>query len=215
MDFNIDLVSQFLAVLVGIAIGLLGREIVTDINLQFLWGKRNIRNYYFGAPLVLSFIAMFALIEYWRVTSTVIPTNKSTQAWLLYIDLLFFLIAFISLRGYGNSISSYIKKITSQEEFTDAMKKEHSNELFRYTCFLGVFLFIGLVRYKLLTCVISKNDTSFEGVREQMLAHTMGIFLCIIACLFFWRDKIKYGFSCSVLGLVVVVVYFVFNNVIK
>ncbi len=215
MESSNDLISQFLAVLVGIAIGLLTRDIFTDNNIRFLWKKKNIINYHFNSPLILSFIAVFTLIEYWRVTNTAIPTTKGyTQNWFLYIDLLFFLIAFISLRGFGNSITTYINKTNSHKPI-DEVNSGHSNDLFRYTCFLGVFLFIGLVRY-LLTC--TSADVPLEkmvDVVEQIVAHAVGIFLCIIACLFFRIDKIKFGFYCSATGLVVVFVYFVLNNIIK
>ncbi len=208
---SINLVSQFLAVLLGIAVGIFGREIVTSKNLRFPSEIISSQNYHYGASFILSFIAVFALIEYWRVTNTaIVISDESIQAWILYIDLSLFLTAFISLRGYGSSISTYVLE---SQNFKDEEKGGFSKALGRSTSFLGVFLFIGLVRYG-LTLYFVKN-INYVAVQKQIYAHIAGVILCMIACLFFRKDKLKAGFVCSAFGLVVVVVYFVNNNIIK
>ncbi len=206
---DINLVSQFLAVLLGIAIGILVQDIITQKDLKFSWEriKDDFKSHI--TPFILSFIAIFALIEYWRVTnSTEVITNEAKQAWILYIDLLLFLTAFISLKGYGSSISRYVLA----ENPPDIKNGGFSKALGRSTSFLGAFMLIGLVRYWLTIHFV--EDVNYGAVIKQIFAHGAGIILSIIACLAFWKEnEIYWGFIFSSFGLVVVVLYFIFNNI--
>ncbi len=211
---------EFLAVLLGIAVGIFGQKIITYKSAKVIRKIYNTNNFEQYAPFVLSFIAVFALIEYWRVTSTININNQtvnnkdSFEAWTLYIDLLLFLFVFISLGGYKHAISLFSEDDdgNAQDFIDNTGKPDFSKVLARSTFFLGIFLFIGLGRYMLTILYVDKLN--FQKLGEQAIAHILGIILCLIACLFFRKDKLKAGFVCSTFGLVVVIAYFVFNNVL-
>jgi hypothetical protein len=207
--------AVFLTILLGIAISILGREIITYKNAKVLRKIQNTKNYEHYAPFILSFIAVFALIEYCRVTNTIVikdTANKdSIEAWSLYIDLLFFLFAFISMGGYSYSVSLFKQdKDGNVLNFSDEEELAFSKALARSTSFLGIFLFIGFGRYMLTISYVE----DFLIVGRQAIAHIAGIILCMIAYTAFRKKNINVGFYCSSIGLVVVVAYFVLNNIL-